>query len=385
MKIDRIKLVHVKIPLVEPFRISNGEVAEKDGIVVEVASDGLRGYGESSPMSGSFYSGDTPESCWRDLTEQLAPRAIAAASGGDAAEQWSTLEGACAWIDGVAGVSNFAKAGLETALWDLEAQRQGIPLHWLLASSVGVSARAEMEVQSGLAVGLYDSRAALWTAIEREMAAGGYKRIKVKITHGQDVELMRAVRRRFAGMPLMTDANAAYKISDAAVFEQLDEFGLMMNEQPLAGAAFEDSAALQRRVKTPICFDESLESPADVSRAALLGACRIANIKIQRVGGLANALKVYRLAVDAKMGIWVGTMPELGVGCVAGAALAALPQIGFPTDVEASARWFQDDVIEPWIEVKEGVIKLPTSPGLGYKVSEAKLKRYQVARREFKA
>lgn len=371
MKIDRITLTHVRIPLVEPFRISNGEVAEKDGIVVEVAGEGLRGFGESSPMSGSFYSGDTPEGCWRDLTERLAPRALSV-------REWPSLDAACQWIDAEPGASNFAKVGLENALWDLEAQRQGVPLYRLLGGH-------RNQVESGLAVGLYDSRDALWRTIDREMAAGAYKRVKVKISHGHDVAMMREVRARYPQTPLMTDANAAYTIADAPVFEQLDALGLLMYEQPLAGAAFEDSAELQRLVKTPICFDESLEHPDDVPRAAALGACRIANIKIQRVGGLANALKVYRLAEAAGMGIWVGTMPELGVGCVAAAALASLAKINFPTDVEASARWFRDDIIEPWIEVKDGLITLPDKPGIGYAVSAAKLERYRIAKQECKA
>ena len=371
MRIDRISLTHVRIPLVEPFRISNGEVAEKDGIVVAVSGDGLTGYGESSPMAGNFYSGDTPEACWRDLSEHLAPRALER-------RQWNDLEAACAWIDAEPGASNFAKTGLETALWDLEAKRRGVTLAALLGGE-------RTEVESGLAMGLFDSRDALWRAIDREMAAGEYKRVKVKICPGHDVELMRAVRRRYPDTPLTTDANAAYTIDSAAVFEQLDDLGLTMFEQPLAGAAFEDSAELQRRVRTPVCLDESLERPDDVPRAAALGACRIANIKIQRVGGLANALKVYRLCREAGLGVWVGTMPELGVGCAAGAALATLSGCGFPTDVEASARWFRDDVIEPWIEVKNGTIQMPRGPGLGYAVDAKKLKRYQVAHEECKA
>lgn len=371
MKIDRVTLTHARVPLVEPFRISNGEIAEKDGIVVAVSADGLTGVGESSPMAGNFYSGDTPESCWLDLTERLIPRALAK-------REWSSLAEACAWIDAEPGASNFAKVGFETALWDLEAQRRGIPL-WQLLGGV------RSEVESGLAVGLYDSREALWATIDRELAAGAYKRVKVKIAPGHDVDLVRDVRKRYPKERLMTDANAAYKLADAPIFEQLDDLGLLMFEQPLAGPAFEDAAVLQKRLRTPICFDEGLEHPDDVPRAAKLGACRIANIKIQRVGGLANALKVYSLASDAGMGIWVGTMPELGVGCAAGAALAALPNINFPTDVEASARWFRDDIIEPWIEVKNGVIELPKTPGLGYKVNPEKLKRYQVAQQEFQA
>ncbi|MFN7919257.1 MAG: o-succinylbenzoate synthase [Bryobacteraceae bacterium] len=367
MKIDRVTLTWVRIPLVEPFRISNGSVAEKDGIVVALHSDGLTGYGESSPMSGSFYSSDTPESCWRQLTEALVPALIG--------QKFASLEGACAWIDAQAG-SNFAKVGIETAFWDLEAQRRGLPLHRLLGGE-------RDRVDSGLAVGLYDTESALLATIERYLA-DGYKRVKIKIHRGGDVELVRAVRARFGAIPLMTDANADYTLEHRPVFEKLDEFGLMMFEQPLGGAMIAESAELQKHVKTPICFDESLEQPSDVIRSGELGGCRIANIKIQRVGGFANALRVYELARRHGMGIWVGTMPELGIGQAQGAALASLAACNYPTDVEASLRWFRDDIVSPMIEVHGGEIAMPQTPGLGYEVSAAKLERYQVARQEIR-
>jgi O-succinylbenzoate synthase len=362
MRIDRISLTHVRIPLVEPFRISNGEVSEKDGIVVAVYSDGLTGYGESSPMAGSFYSSDTPESCWRQLVHELAPASIG--------KSFDTLETACQWID-ARPESNFAKAGLETALWDLEAQRQGLPLHRLLGAQRDWA-------ESGLAVGLYDTLDGLLHAIERYQPEG-YKRVKIKICPGHDVELVRAVRERFGAIPLMTDANASYRIEDSAIFQRLDEHGLLMYEQPLAGPALENCARLQASIRTPICLDESLETAADLERAVALGSFKIANIKIQRVGGFSNALKVYNLCRRHGLGIWIGTMPELGVGCAQGAALSALDGCNYPTDVESSARWFRDYIIDPWIEVRGGIIAMPSAPGLGYKLDENKLRRYQVA------
>ncbi len=362
MKIDRISLAHVRIPLVEPFRISNGEIAEKDGIVASVQSDGLTGYGESSPMAGSFYSDDTPESCWQQLTGQLGP-AIAG-------RVFDSLQDACQWID-ARPESNFAKVGIETALWDLEAQRRGLPLHRLLG------ARRDC-AESGLAVGLYDTIDGLLHAIDR-YSAEGYKRVKIKICPGHDLNLIRAVRERFGGIPLMTDANASYRLDQRAIFQQLEEYGLIMHEQPLGRDSLADSAALAAEIRTPICLDESLESADEAERAAGLGSFKIANIKIQRVGGFANALKVYEICRRHNLGIWIGTMPELGVGCAQGAALAALEGCNYPTDVESSARWFQDDIIDPFIEVQDGVLHLPTEPGLGYKINESKLRRYQVA------
>lgn len=335
------------MPLVEPFRISNGEVAEKDAIVVAVTSDGLTGYGESSPMSGSFYSSDTPESCLAEMRQRLVPAMQA--------QSFASLDAACDWID-AQSASPFSKTGLETALWDLEARRRGMPLHRLLGAS-------KDHCESGLAVGLYDDTRDLLRAIARYLPEG-YKRVKIKICPGHDVELVRAVRKEFGDIPLMTDANASYTLDDVEIYKQLDDFGLLMFEQPLAGGALEDSAALQRQLKTPICLDESLETLKDLERAAALGSFRIANIKIQRVGGLRNALRIYERARELGLSIWVGTMPELGIGCLHGAALSALDNCDFPTDVEASTRWFRGDIVDPsLLTVREGLIDLSRHAG----------------------
>lgn len=368
MRIDRITLTHARIPLGEPFRISNGEVSEKDGIVVAVESEGLTGYGESSPMAGSFYSSDTPESCWLQLKNDLGP----AITG----RTFPSLDAASEWIDQQPG-SNFAKVGLETALWDIEAQRRGMPLHRLLGAT-------RDHAESGLAVGLYDSTEQLLATIAKYLP-DGYKRVKIKICPGHDVELVKAVRGRFGDIPLMTDANASYTLADLPVYQQLEAYGLRMFEQPLAGGALEDSATLQRALKTPICLDESLETFADLERAAELLSFRIANIKIQRVGGFRNALKLYHRCRELGLSIWVGTMPELGIGQAQGAALSALSACDYPTDVEASLRWFKDDLIDPLLQVTDGRIDLPTVPGLGYTVNPSKLERYFIAREEVKS
>lgn len=366
MRIDRIELTHVRVPLVEPFRISSGAVAEKDGIVCAVHADGLVGYGESSPMAGSFYGPDTPESCWEQLTTKIGP----AVTG----QSFESLDAACEWMDAFPG-SNFAKVGIEGAFWDLEAQRLGVPLHRLLGGTKDTA-------ESGLAVGLYEDTADMLRAVGRYLATDKYKRVKIKIEQGRDIELIRAARKEFGNIPMMVDANGAYTIEHAPIFQELDQFGLMMYEQPFAGHMLEDLAKLQTMVSTPICLDESLEGLAEVKRAIELNAVQIANIKIQRVGGLRNALKVYETCRAAGLDIWVGTMPELGIGCVQGAALATLEGITFPTDVESSQRWFTDDIVDPLITVSDGLLTAPAAPGLGYRVDPAKLARYRVAYQE---
>jgi O-succinylbenzoate synthase len=184
-------------------------------------------------------------------------------------------------------------------------------------------------------------------------------------------------------LPLMVDANGDYTLDHIDVFRRLDEYNLMMIEQPLAGPMLEESAELQRQLCTPVCLDESLENLAATERAIALGSLRIANIKIQRVGGFGNALRIFDLCRAHKLGIWIGTMPELGIGQAQSAALSSLPGCSFPTDVEASARWFCDDIIDPWLEVDGGMIAMPTAPGLGYRIDQDKLARYKIRERVF--
>lgn len=366
LRIDQIVLTHVRIPLVEPFRISSGAVAEKDGIVVELRSEGLSGYGESSPMAGSFYSSDTPEKSWSELCMVIAPAIVGREF--DCPEQWNSA------LDPLPA-GKFTKTGVETALWDLAAQREGKPLHVTLGG-------VRTTVESGLAVGLYDDMSAMLRVIERHLA-DGYRRVKLKIEPGHDVEVVQAARRGFGEIPMFVDANGAYGLEHLDTFRRLDDFGLMMFEQPFPGPALEDLATLQSQVRTPVCLDESLESAEMLQRAIDLGSCRIANFKIQRVGGFHHALEMVQICRANSIPAWAGTMPELGIGQAQGAAIASLAEFVYPTDVEASRRWFQDDIVTPFIEVREGEIEMPQSPGLGYAIDESKLRKYKVAQFSF--
>ena len=370
IRVKSVALHRVRVPLVEPFRISNGEVALKDVVLVEVKTDdGATGWGEASPMSGSFYSDDTPEGSWAALATRLIP-ALFEEGAVDAARYYERLHGV--------RCDAFAKAGLEGALWDAHAQSAGAPLCELL----GARRRA---IPSGVAIGIYDEVAELIERVERYVALG-YRRVKIKIEPGWDVLPVAAVRARFADVPLMVDANAAYTIADAGLFRELDAYGLVMIEQPLAREAHEEAAELQRQLRTPLCADESAESMWALDSLIEKRAARIINIKVQRVGGLSEARLMLERARAAGLECWVGTMPELGVASAQALHLAAHEEFTYPTDVEASARWYVDDVIEPPIEIDaRGFIQLPAGPGTGFRVSRAKVEQYGVAAEEFTA
>lgn len=345
-----ITLDWVQVPLREPFRISNGAVAVKDAIVVGYHDAGVAGYGEASPMAGSFYSAETPESTWAAL-QTLA---------------LAVLRDPDVDLDSVVPGEPFAKAGMEGALLDRALRARGIPLwQWL-----GGECRP---VPSGVAIGLFDTVDELLERVALYLGQG-YRRVKIKIQPGWDVEPVARIRERFPQTPLMVDANAAYTLRDAAVFHELDRFGLIMYEQPLARHALEEMAELARVCRTPVCADESAESIRMLERIIELGSASIINIKIQRVGGIQNARLMHDRAREAGLACWAGTMPELGIASAEAVHLATLPGFCYPTDVEASSRWYTDDIVEPEIAI--------TPQGLLYpqpvNVALSKIARYNV-------
>jgi O-succinylbenzoate synthase len=351
----------VRIPFVEPFRISNGTVAEKESILIEVTTkDGAIGWGEASPMSGSFYSADTPETVWTSLEEQLIPTLFKLREF-DPSRVYEELRE----IPG----ERFAKAGIEGALWDAHANSEGVALCELFA----IKPRA---VPSGVAIGIFNTVEELIERVQCYVHQG-YQRVKIKIQPGWDIEPVAAVRARFPRVPLTVDANAAYTIDEEMIFRELDRFELTMIEQPLAADAFEGASALQRQLNTPLCADESADSLASLARLIEEKAARIINIKVQRVGGLSQAILMLDAARAAGLECWVGTMPELGIASAQGLQLAMHSGFSFPTDIEASSRWYVDDVIEPFVEIDPtGFISVPRGIGNGYRVSREKVERY---------
>jgi O-succinylbenzoate synthase len=368
ISIKSVALHHVRVSLIEPFRISNGAITEKDAILVELKTEGnIVGWGEASAMSGAFYSEDTPESAWAALSGSLIP-AVLSAREIDVRRFYELMR--------VQPGDRFAKAGIEGALWDAYAKTVGVPLCELL----GARARP---IPSGVAIGIYAQVAELLERVER-YTAEGYQRVKIKIEPGWDVEPVAAVRGRFPNLPLMVDANAAYTLADAAVFRELDAQGLMMIEQPFAREAHTEAAELQRQLRTPLCADESAESSEALESLIARNAARIINIKVQRVGGLSEARLMLKRARAAGLECWVGTMPELGVASAQGLHLATLDGFTYPTDIEASARWYVDDVINPLIEVDaRGYIQLPAGAGMGYSIVREKVEQYAIATATF--
>ena len=354
-------LHRVRVPFVEPFRISNGVVAEKDAILIELTSeDGIVGWGEASPMSGSFYSADTPDSSWTVLKDQFVPALLSL----DRVDPRGFYE----FLREQPG-DQFSRAGIEGAVWDAYANTRRMALCELF----GIQPRP---VPSGVAIGIFENTGELLDRVRRYVDEG-YQRVKIKIQPGWDVEPVAAVRARFPDLPLMVDANAAYTIDDLQLFRELDRFHLMMIEQPLAAGAIAEAGELQSHLTTALCADESAESLAAVDQLIKHGAARIINIKVQRVGGLSEALLMLQTARAAGLQCWVGTMPELGIASAQALHLAMHEGFTFPTDIEASSRWYVDDVIEPAIEIdKNGFIEVPRT---GFNVSREKIERYTTA------
>ena len=357
-------LHRVRVPLVEPFRISNGVVAEKDAILIELTtSEGITGWGEASPMSGSFYSSDTPDSSWAVLKDQFVP-ALLSLSDVDAGGFYEFLREQPG--------DQFSRAGIEGALWEAYANTRGMALCELF----GIERRP---VPSGVAIGIFDTTDELIDRVRRYVGEG-YQRVKIKIQPGWDVEPVAAVRAKFPDVPLMVDANAAYMPRDSELFRELDRFKLMMIEQPLAANAIAEAGELQAQLKTPLCADESADSMTALVQLIKCKAARIINIKVQRVGGLSEALLMLKTARAAGLQCWVGTMPELGIASAQGLQLAMHEGFSFPTDIEASSRWYVDDIVAPAIEIdKRGFIQVPRGLGSGFKVSRKKVERYTIA------
>ncbi len=356
----------VSIPMLEPFRISSGEVARKDAIILRLSDGHNFGWGESSAMPGAFYSTETPDTCERELVDRILPELV-----GRSYPTMLTLEAALSdWTS-----SRFVRVAVETAAWELLARHAGKSLRELF----GI---VDRPVPSGLAVGLYDTNEELHSALERYHAPD-YRRLKIKIKRGHDVQLVRAVREWYGNIPLFVDANADYSISDLDVFRELDNYGLMMFEQPFAQSDLDGSAALQRAVRTPVCFDESIETADDARMAAELGACRIVNIKLQRVGGYLEAFRIMECCMQNDIALWLGTMPELGIGSAQALMLAAHPGCTYPTDVEPSARWYHDDILQPDLVLKAGQLIPPSKPGLGFSINMDKLERYALRQWSF--
>jgi o-succinylbenzoate synthase len=341
------------MPLVKFFETSFGRTYERHMVLVEVVSDRLSGWGEVTAGENPFYNEEWTESAWRIVKEYVAPRLIGKPlnAASDVAPLVSHIRG-----------HRMARGGAEAAVWDLEAKRQNMPL-WKL---IGGGARTE--IPSGVSLGIQDSVDELLRVIESELA-DGYQRIKMKIKPGRDVEDIREVRKRFPNIKLMADANSAYTLRDIDRLKALDEFYLMMIEQPLAHDDIIDHAELQKHLHTPICLDECIRSAHHAHQAIQLHACGIINIKLGRVGGFSEAKKVHDVCQAANVPVWCGGMLESGIGRAHNVALATLPNFTIPGDVSASKRYWKRELLtEEIVATSNGTIRVNDRPGFGYDI-----------------
>jgi O-succinylbenzoate synthase len=351
MRIERVTLRQIHMPLVHFFETSFGRTTGRDIILVEAAGEGASGWGEVTAGESPFYNEEWTDSAWLILRDYAIPRVLGRDLAG--AEDVAPLT---AHIRG----HKMARGGLEVAVWDLAARLAGQPL-W---QAIGGGARRE--IPCGVSIGIQDSVEQLLEKIERELAAG-YQRIKMKIKPGWDVDVIRQVRSRFPAIKLMADANSAYTLADADRLKQLDEFYLMMIEQPLAHDDIIDHAVLQAKLDTPICLDECIRSAHHAEQAIRLHACGIINIKLGRVGGFLESKRVHDVAQAAGVPVWCGGMLEAGVGRAHNIALSTLPNFVLPGDVSASKRYWARDIIVPPVETTpQGAIRVSDEPGFGY-------------------
>ena len=367
LRIDRLQLRLIRLPLVAFFETSFGRVYDKTFILVSLEGDGAQGLGECVAENDPYYSAETNVGAWHIIKDFLAPLVL-----GKAFAHPRDIFPALKRVRG----HNMAKAAVEMAAWDLAATHEDVSLSRLLGGT-------QTAIPSGVSIGIQDSLPQLADKVRKELEAG-YRRIKIKVKPGWDFEAVEMVREYFGTIPLMVDANAAYTLADAARLAMLDRFELMMIEQPLEYDDIRDHAMLQRRIATAICLDESIHSVRAAEDAIALEACRVINIKPGRLGGHAESIRVHDACANHNIPVWHGGMLESGIGRAHNIHLASLPNFSLPGDTSASKRYFVPDLIDPPIEVSaDGRVAVPTGPGIGVnidweRVASATIETYEV-------
>lgn len=369
MRIDEIVLREIGMPLVRPFETSFGVTRERRILLAEVNSEGLTGWGECTAGEHPYYSSESTDTAWQVIRHELGPLLAGESPehGGDCPKIFRRVRG-----------NRMAKATLENAIWDLEAQREGFPLASLLGG-------VRETIACGVSIGIQPSISELMDVIERELAAG-YRRIKLKCKPGWDVEVFEKVRSRWPEIMLSCDANSAYRLRDEDHIASFDAFDLAMIEQPLWHDDFYYHSMLQKRLETPICLDESIRNRRDALAAIEMESCKIINVKLGRVGGFSEAIAVHNAAQERGTPVWCGGMLESGIGRSHNIALSTLENFSLPGDVSASARYWVEDIVEPEIAVsRDGEIAIPDVPGRGYEVRRELIEKLTVRKETIRA
>lgn len=367
MKIERIEIRHTRMELVTPFTTSMGTEYDEEHIMVRIDGDGFTGWGESVAEGTPFYSYETVTTAWHIMRDFLIPELLG--------KEFQSVGEAIALYDRVRG-HMMAKAGIESALWDLLAKTKGVSLSKLLGGT-----RDKIDV--GVSIGIQESEVALLHKIEGYLKEG-YKRVKIKIAPGQDINLVKAVRREFPDIMFQVDANSAYSLDDISLFKKMDEYNLSLIEQPLGYDDIYDHSKLQKEVKTSICLDESIHSLDDTRAAIELKSCRIINIKPGRVGGFTESRKIHDYCLSMGIPVWHGGMLESGIGRAGNVALASLPGFILPGDISASKKYYKEDIVDPAFTVNaDGTMDVPRGPGIGVEVNEKRLEKVTVRKEVF--
>jgi o-succinylbenzoic acid (OSB) synthetase len=369
LNIDAIHMREINMPLAYPFETSFGLTTGRRILLIEIESEGLTAWGECVAGEHPYFSDEMIDTAWIITETELAPRLLEGVieGGGSVPELLKQVRG-----------HRMAKAALENAVWDLEAQAEKVSLVHLLGGTRKV-------IPCGVSIGIQPTLAELLDKIAVEVEAG-YQRIKLKCKPGWDNRVFESVRTRWPEITLSCDANSAYRMKDFDHIATWDQFGLLMVEQPLWYDDFYFHSMLQKRIETAICLDESIRNRRDALAAIDMESCRIINIKVGRVGGFSEAIAVHNVAEERGIPVWCGGMLETGIGRAHNIALSSLPNFSLPGDVSASARYWSQDIIEPEVTVsKKGEIVVPTSVGSGFEVLRDRIERLTVRRQSLRA
>lgn len=366
MKIASVELNVIQMPLKEPFLTHLGAVEVREGIIIKITnSDGVTGFGEGVAFSTPWYTEETVKTSLHMITDFMIP--LLKQNPIDHPKEVSQLFSSIRR-------NNMAKAALETALWDLFAKSQTQPLSNILGGTRSF-------IASGVVVATDSTKNAL-QQIEQYLE-DGYQRIKVKINPRQDYSFLNEIRSVYPDLPIIADANSAYTLKDIDRIKALDDFNLLMIEQPLSFDDILEHALLQKEIKTPICLDESVGSYEDARKAIEFGSCQVINIKVGRVGGLYEAKRIHDYCFEKGIPVWCGGMIEFGISRAHNIALASLPGFTIPGDISASNRFWEEDIITPEVYVENGFVKVPTGPGIAYEINEKRLQEIMISKETF--
>ncbi|MFS0750599.1 o-succinylbenzoate synthase [Oceanobacillus sp. 1P07AA] len=367
MKFQEITMHKVSMRMKNPFTTSFGTEQDRSFVIIEATDElGNIGWGECVTSDSPLYIEEFTDGSWVMLEQFLVPLALQ--------HEWEHPD-ELAELFAPFKRNNLAKAVIDAAAWDIYTKRQGISL----ADALGGTKK---EIEVGVSLGIEEDMEKLLMNI-KEKVDEGYKRIKVKIKPGKDVEVVKEIREYYPDIPLMVDANSAYTLDDIDLLKQLDPYNLMMIEQPLTAGDLIDHAELQKHLETPICLDESIHSYDDARKAIQLGSGKIINMKVGRVGGLSIMKKIHDLCEEAEIPMWCGGMLESGIGRAHNIAVTSLANFTLPGDTAASSRYWQEDIIDPEVFVHDGIVQVPSDPGIGYNVSREKLAKYTVQKKTF--